>query len=261
MTNHIGVLADVEFVVDELINRTTRQSLKRTISLSSSSIPVTVTIPLDEYNLELPLTDLNADQEIHYTSTISIPSTEEMTITMNQEIDVDMQLKELKFSSVTGYIDTVRVDIEAVEQEISALPEELNGLSLQDVEMLIDFETNIGVPVELNLFITSYNDDGDSVNKEVHQVITDDPVVEIPEAEELINIIPNRIVASGYALVGGNGAVDTAQYVRGNMSISVPLEMQLTDEASWIWKPSFVEIRMCQSKSWAPMSSLRSKTV
>jgi len=232
ITNNIGVIADVEFVIHELVHRTTRQPLSRNVELSSSSTPVTVTIPLDDYALELSLTDLNADQVIHYTSTISIPSSEEMTITMSQEIDVDMQLNEMKFSTVSGYIDTVRVDIDAVEQEISALPEEMSGINLQNVEMLIDFDTNIGVPVELNLVITSYNNAGDSVRKEVHQIITDDPTVVIPDAEELINIIPQRIVASGYALIGGSGAVDTAQYVRGNMSISVPLEMEITENAT-----------------------------
>jgi len=240
IVNNIGVIADVEFVIDELVHRTTRQSLTRTVSLSSSSDPVTITIPLDDYDLELPLTDPNANQEIHYTSTINIPSTEEMTITTSQEIDVNMKLSNLKFSSVSGYLDTVRVDIEAVEQEISALPEEISGINLQNVEMLIDFDTNIGVPVELNLVITSYNSAGDSVRKEIQQIITDNPTVVIPDAEELINIIPQRIAASGYALIGGSGAVDTAQYVRGNLSISVPLEMEITEDAGMDFEPSLI---------------------
>jgi hypothetical protein len=48
-------------------------------------------------------------------------------------------------------------------------------------------------------------------SERVQQIITDDPTVVIPDAEELVNIIPQRIVASGYALIGGSGAVDTAQ--------------------------------------------------
>jgi len=79
------------------------------------------------------------------------------------------------------------------------------------------------------------------VRREIHQVITDNPNIIIPDAEELINIKPSNIVTSGYALVGGTGQVDTMQYVRGIMTISVPLEMEVTDEAKMEFEPELVK--------------------
>ncbi|HPC35990.1 MAG TPA: hypothetical protein P5268_00250 [Candidatus Marinimicrobia bacterium] len=239
--NNIGVVADVHFTISEIVHRTDRSPLNRIIHLPSSSQPVIETIPLDEYNIKLPFTDLNTNQKIHYTSRVSIPSDREMTITFAQKINVDVQLTEMEFSQVSGYIDTVRVDIEPTENEVNALPEGFDGINLKNVEMVIDFNTNIGVPVELHLFISSFNEKGGSVNREIHQVITENPRVVIPDAEELINIKPKKIVTSGYALVGGTGQVDTAQYVGGNMYISVPFEMEVTEGAKMKFDPSLVK--------------------
>ncbi|MDD5061560.1 MAG: hypothetical protein PHN44_04670 [Candidatus Marinimicrobia bacterium] len=239
--NNMGVIADVKLTINEIKHRTTNSPLVHIVRLPSGSQPKIETIPLDDYNIVLPFTDLNTNQEIHYTSRVSIPSDEEMTITFDRKIDVDVHLTEMEFASVNGYIDTVEVDIGTSENEVNAFPEEFSGINLQTVEMVIDFETNIGVPVELNLFIKSYNEQGDTVRREVHQVITDNPRVIIPQAEELINIKPKNIVTSGYALVGGTGQVDTMQYVRGVMSISVPMEMEVTEGAKMEFEPEIVE--------------------
>jgi len=239
--NNIGVIADLKLTVHEFIHRTTRSPLVRIVPLPSSSQPVIATIPLNDYNIELPITDLNTNQEIHYTSRVSIPSDQEMTITFAQKIDVDVQLTGMEFFGVTGFIDPVQVDIATAEHEVNALPKEFSGINLKTVEMVIDFDTNIGVPVELNLFISSYNEKGDTVHREVHQVITADPSVVIPEAEGLINIKPKNILTSGYTLVGGTGQVDTMQYVRGIMSISVPMEMEVTADAKMEFDPELVE--------------------
>lgn len=239
--NNIGVFADVHFTINEIVHRTDRTPLERIIHLPNSSKPVIETIPLDEYNIQLPFTDLTTNQEIHYTSRVSIPSDREMTITFGQKINVDVLLTEVEFASVSGYIDTVQVDIEPSENEVNALPEEFDGINLKNVEMAIEFNTDIGVPVELNLFISSFNDEGESVRREIHQVITENPRVVIPDAEELINIKPKKIVTSGYALVYGTGQVDTAQYVSGNISISVPFEMEITEDAKMEFDPELVE--------------------
>jgi len=239
--NNMGVIADVKLTINEIKHRTINSPLVHIVPLPSGSQPIIETIPLDDYNIVLPFTDLNTNQEIHYTSRVSIPSDQEMTITFDRKIDVDVQLTEMEFTNVSGYIDTVEVDIGTSEHEINAFPEEFSGVNLQTVEMVIDFNTNIGVPVELNLFIKSYNEKGDTVRREIHQVITDNPNIIIPDAEELINIKPSNIVTSGYALVGGTGQVDTMQYVRGIMTISVPLEMEVTDEAKMEFEPELVK--------------------
>jgi len=227
--------------VDEILHRSTGQKFTYTIHLPNNPAPVIETIPLKDYQIVLPFVDQNTNQLIHYSSKVSVPSDQEMTLTTNEKIEVDVKLAGLEFQRVQGYIDPVQVDIEKVEQEITALPNEFNGINLKNVTMRLEFETNIGVPVELHLDITAKAENGDSVHKAINQVITTDPIVVVPNAEDLINIKPKTIVASGYALVGGVGQVDTSQYVKGKMQIVVPFEMEITPNAKINVEPALVK--------------------
>ncbi|MCK4715589.1 MAG: hypothetical protein KAT54_02165, partial [Candidatus Marinimicrobia bacterium] len=177
IVNNIGAIAEVNFSIDEIVNKSTDAPLQHTINLSNSSDPVIESIPLDDYKIMIPLTDITANQEINYTSTVSIPSDQEMTLSFGNEIDVNVDLVNLSFESVTGYIDTVNVSIDSVDQEITALPEELNGINLNDVEIQIEFDSNINVPVILDLTLVSSNESGETVESTVHQNIIDNPIV------------------------------------------------------------------------------------
>ncbi|MBU4444088.1 hypothetical protein KJ656_03260 [bacterium] len=241
IVNNIGAVAVVNFSVDEIITKTTNAPLQHTINLSNSSDPVIESIPLDDYKIMIPLTEITTNQEIHYTSTVSIPSDQEMTLSFGNEIDVNVDLVNLSFESVSGYIDTVNVSIDSVDQEITALPEELDGINLNDVEIQIEFDSNIGVPVILDLTLVSSNESGETVESTVHQNIIDNPIVQIPNASALINIKPNRIIASGSASVGGSGYVSVDQYIQGTMNISIPMSFEITDDATIDIEPSLVK--------------------
>jgi len=241
MTNQIGVIANVEFTIDEIIHKITNQPLKKNIELSADPSPSIVTIPLDGYRISLPLANLSDNQQIHYKSTIEIPSDAPMTLSLEEEIEVQVDLNDLSFSSIAGIIDPVSIDLDTVEQEISALPDELNGVDLSNVDISIIFDTNIGVPVRLNLTLMSYNESGDTVYSVIDQIITENPIVQILNAEDLINIKPKKIVAYGNATVGGTGTVDTSQYVSGVMQISVPMEMIIKEDAVVELDPELVD--------------------
>jgi hypothetical protein len=240
--NNIGVVADVNFTVTEIVNEVTNKPFKHSINLPASSEPIIETISLTPYKIKLPFTSLSEEQKMHYKSTISIPSGEEMTLFLDQKIDVDVKLEDISFSQVSGYIDTVKVDIDTVEKEIDAIPEELEGINLLNVDIILGFDTNIGVPVKLDLSISSYSDNGESATKQVSQIITENPIVEIPDPEDLINIKPNKIVATGKAMVYGEGEVDTSQYVKGSIYITVPFELEIEEGASVELDPELVEI-------------------
>ena len=55
----------------------------------------------------------------------------------------------MAFQSVTGQINPDYIEIEPVEQTIEALPEELDGFDFNDVEMFLDFNSSIDLPVYL----------------------------------------------------------------------------------------------------------------
>ena len=225
--NSIGVVADVFFQIDEFYKNSTSLDTTFTINPGVSNVE----IDLSGYNLVLP-SDVDT-QKVNYVSNISLPSDQEMSLSLSDSIAIEVNMTNLAFLTVTGQINPVTVDIDPVEQTIDALPEELDGFDFEDVEMTIDFNSSIDLPVYLDLSITAYNDQsGDSVVKHVSQNIHANPSIQIPEASALINIRPDRIIARGSAQVGDLDSVGTVasdDSLSGVMTVKAPL-MFLVDE-------------------------------
>ena len=219
--NSIGVVADVFFQINEFYNNSI--SLDTTFTISAGVTDVQ--LDLSGYSLILP-SDLDT-QKVNYVSNISLPSNQEMTLSLSDSITIAVSMTNMAFSSVTGQINPVTVTIDPVEQTIDALPEELDGFDFEDVEMNLDFTSSIDLPVYLDLSITAYNDtNGDSVTKNVSQNIHAYPNVQIPDASALINIRPDRIVARGSAQVGDLDSVGTVasdDSLSGIMIVRAPL--------------------------------------
>ncbi len=240
MENHIGVTAGLNFQIDEFLMDGVYLYIDD-LELGTQTTPQQYTIPLIGYSLVLPLDD----QNVHYVSRIAIPSNTEMTLTFGDSIAVDVDITGLSFQSITGKINPVYVDIDTIEQEITALPDELDGIEFVEVEMIMDFTTNIGVPVYLDLDIIATNLEGETaVSSVAHHNITQDKLVAIPDAEALINIKPDKIVASGRATVGSLdslGTVASDQYIEGIFNIEAPLELILTESARIELDPELVD--------------------
>ena len=236
--NSIGVVADVFFQINEFYKNSVSLDTSFTISPGVSDIE----IDLSGYNLILP-SDVDT-QKVNYISNISLPSDQEMTLSLSDSIAITVNMTNMAFQSVTGQINPVTVEIDPVEQSIDALPEELDGFDFEDVEMVLDFTSSIDLPVYLDLIITAYNDmNGDSIVKNVTQNIHADPSVRIPSASSLINIRPDRIVARGSAQVGdldSVGKVASDDSLSGVMNVRAPL-MFIVD-ADAVISPDPVEL-------------------
>ena len=231
INNSIGVVADVFFQITEFYKNSI--SLDTTFTINSGISEVQ--IDLSGYNLVLP-SDVDT-QKVNYISNISLPSDQEMTLSLSDSISISVNMTDMAFQSVTGQINPVFIDIDPVEQTIDALPEELDGFDFNDVEMSLDFNSSIDLPVYLNLSITAYNDtNGDSITRMVNQNIHANPNIQILNASELINIRPDRIVARGSAKVGNLDSVGTVasdDSLSGVMSVRAPL-MFLVDAGALI---------------------------
>jgi len=236
--NSIGVVADVFFQINEFYKNSVSLDTSFTISPGVSGIE----IDLSGYNLILP-SDVDT-QKVNYISNISLPSDQEMTLSLSDSIAITVNMTNMAFQSVTGQINPVTVEIDPVEQSIDALPEELNGFDFEDVEMVLDFTSSIDIPVYLDLLITAYNDtNGDSIVKNVTQNIHANPSVQIPDASSLINIRPDRIIARGSAQVGDLDSVGTVasdDSLSGVMNVRAPL-MFIVD-ADAVISPDPVEL-------------------
>ena len=236
--NSIGVVADVFFQINEFYKNSVSLDTSFTISPGVSDVE----IDLSGYNLILP-SDVDT-QKVNYISNISLPSDQEMTLSLSDSIAISVNMTNMAFQSVTGQINPVTVEIDPVEQSIDALPEELDGFDFEDVEMVLDFTSSIDLPVYLDLIITAYNDtNGDSIIKNVTQNIHANPSVQIPDASSLINIRPDRIIARGSAQVGDLDSVGTVasdDSLSGVMNVRAPL-MFIVD-ADAVISPDPVEL-------------------
>ena len=236
--NSIGVVADVFFQINEFYKNSVSLDTSFTISPGVSDVE----IDLSGYNLILP-SDVDT-QKVNYISNISLPSDQEMTLSLSDSIAITVNMTNMAFQSVTGQINPVTVEIDPVEQSIDALPEELDGFDFEDVEMVLDFTSSIDLPVYLDLIITAYNDtNGDSIVKNVTQNIHANPSIQIPDASSLINIRPDRIIARGSAQVGDLDSVGTVasdDSLSGVMNVRAPL-MFIVD-ADAVISPDPVEL-------------------
>jgi hypothetical protein len=229
ITNGIGIAADIDFTIVEFIKN--GSSLDTSFALNTDPAPLDITIDLSGYVLDLDV--IEDPQNVHYVSTINIPSDEEVSLTFGQSIDIDVLIDTLSFQEITGFIDPVIVDIDPVEEEIE-LPEELKDFQFHQVEMKLDFQSNISLPVFLDLTLTSFNDEtGDSAVKSIyHHNIIDTPIVYIDNAQQLINILPNRITATGKAEVGDPevlGKVSSTDTLSGLLTVAAPLSFIIND--------------------------------
>ena len=176
-----------------------------------------------------------ANQQVNYTSTLTINSEESLTLTLNDSIAIDVLIDTLWFSSVTGIIDTMEVTIDTVKQEISALPDDMDGFEFTNVEISIDFDSGISIPVFLDLTMEASNSTGTMETSSITDWnITDSSSVIIPNANELINIQPDMILAYGSARVGGDGTFGTVtsdQTISGLLSVKAPLELAILPNA------------------------------
>ncbi|MCH8836991.1 MAG: hypothetical protein IIA60_04205 [Candidatus Marinimicrobia bacterium] len=237
--NFIGLEADIIFELADLTRG--GSSLIDSFHLSSSQEPVVARIDLAGYTLSLPLDD----QRIHYTSTMRIPSDELLSLTLEDSIAIDVLIDTLLFTSVTGIIDTVEVVLDTVEQTISALPDEMSGFNYTRVEIYIDFDSEITIPVFLDLTLDASNIAGDRARSSVSNWnILDSSRVIIPKGAELFNIRPNRLLAYGIARAGGTdayGTVTSDQTISGIMTIRAPLEFEISPDALISTEPELLK--------------------
>jgi len=245
LQNNLGITADIDFIINEIVRKDNRLPLTKTIQLREDQNELTENIDLSAYQLEFPDYLTTEEQSVHYKSVISIPSDEEMTINLDQNIICGVELTGLKFLELEGYIDTIEVEMEEVEEVLDDFPDEIEDLDFENIDISIEFDTNLGVDFVINFNLKSFNDDGDSVVMSLnHTVLHDDiftHILEIPDAEDLINIKPTRLKASGTVKVGGNGIVSGDQYVGGKVNIFMPLSFIIKDDVEVDLDPEFVK--------------------
>ena len=231
MTNRMGVLADVEFQLDEFRRRSNGDMLRVSFRLEETPDPQLRHIDLAEYDLRFDSALPGVDQAIHYVSTVTLPDDEEMTLTFGDSILIDVNITDLAMESVTGIIAADTLIIEETKQELS-LPDMVSDLMFERVNIDIDFNSTFTIPIELSLTLSGTDSLGNTVVIPiVHELTPENDIVHI-DAADILNIHPESIVAGGQAIIGGGLEASTimkGQKMEPIMSINVPLSLIIDD--------------------------------
>lgn len=235
MTNGIGVVADVEFQIDEFKHKITNQSLSTSFVLQSTTGPQYSHIDLSEYNLVFDDATPGVDQAIHYTSSVALDDSQALTLTFGDSIAIDVNITNLAMESVTGIIEPDTLNIEESQQEIE-MPDMVADLKFEKVIIDIDFNSSFEVPIELSLFLSGTNSEsGVTENIDTTFSLTPSNDRITIDAAPLLNIQPDAIISSGMAVVGDG--VSSSRIAKGQMMapvmyINVPLSLIIENPPS-----------------------------
>jgi len=250
MTNRIGVVADVNFQIDEFVNKTTLQPLTMSFRLQDITTPQVTNLDLADYKLVFADAEPGVTQGIHYVSSVALPADEEMTLTFGDSIIIDVNITNLAMESVTGIIEPDTLVIEATEQSI-AMPDMVADLEFEKVNIDIDFNSTFEIPIELTLNLSGTDSLGNTEEIViVHNLTPDNDVVHV-DAADLLNIHPESIIASGQAIIGdgvSQSRIAKGQKMNPVMYINVPLSLLIDD-------PPFLELDASSLDSPLPEDS------
>lgn len=157
-------------------------------------------------------------------------------IRSTDRIAVVVEPLSLRFSSVTGILDPVEVDIESSQTTIE-IPEDLEHMQLQSAELVLGFRSTLGMPVNVDLRMEGTNDRGVMVpletSIEIPALLPDQPTQHARTLDrtnssivEFLNNLPTAITFSGTARIGDGftvGTVATTDSVSARWSISAPM--------------------------------------
>lgn len=249
--NHIGVNAGVHLQFAELYK--SGVTLDTTLQITDNPFESTHEIPLKGYTIRMPLDN----QAIHYSARTSMADDSLMTLTFGDSIEIEVDLAGITFAEVTAEVAPKTVPLDPYEYQVQDLPAELDRIKIPHVDMQLDFQSNVELPLFVNLRITSFSSSGDSVSVSLdHWNVTDSSTIHVPNADRLLDIVPTRIVASGDAIVGEAGVVGVItpnQFVTGKLSIAIPAEFEITADAVFeaepyrIEEPAISEIQLMES--------------
>ncbi|MCF7823803.1 MAG: hypothetical protein K9N35_06475 [Candidatus Marinimicrobia bacterium] len=247
MTNEMGVVADVEFKIEEFKHYISNQPLNVNFRLEDLTTPQDTVIDLTDYNLVFDSAISGTDQAIHYVSTVALPADKEMTLSFSDSILIDVDLTNLAMESVTGIIEPDTLQIAASEQEIN-LPDLVADLSFEKVNIDIDFNSTFEIPIFLTLNLSATNSDNVTEEISVTKTVTPgDQIVHI-DAAALLNIHPETIVTSGQAIVGDGiteSRIEKGQQMSPIMYLNIPLSLIIDD-------PPFIDFDVSSSDSPLP---------
>lgn len=243
VTNRSNVHTNLHIVIPNI----QQNGEPKTVDLDMQA-NTTATVPIDLENSIILNTD-NPDQpidslNIHVDATVSSDD-QIVTITENDGVDVHVTSSQIYFKEIKGILAPIEQVIDPTDMDISDLFKNISGegLHLDDLRLILTFENQIDIPINIHLKISGYHEDGgqtDSVTMIVDRTIQRSSVSHLtqivldknsttPSIVDLISILPTRISITGKAVIEGEGSVQVNDGIRSKFLISSPLSYTLTN--------------------------------
>ncbi|MBL7074037.1 hypothetical protein ISS37_02200 [candidate division KSB1 bacterium] len=160
-------------------------------------------------------------------TTQELPPDSFVVVTNTDSINIEVRIKVLIFEWVTGVLDRTEIEIPSTAQGFEVFPEELENIELGKVYLQLALDNTIErIPMELGFTVQAFRTGGDTAQVEVNKTITGDDTLSVPNAEVLINVLPDSVkIINGQAYIG-NGLIRGTIYVgnsmTGTMSVIAP---------------------------------------
>jgi hypothetical protein len=163
-----------------------------------------------------------------------------VTVRASDEISVSLQSSEISFSYVKGILEQDTLEFDPVtENDIVDYNGFTGGFEIEGAQLLVELQNDINIEnIFLNGRITGFHkNDQAQITDSAVVVINDEIIVmgynrillEGPEVNNLLNILPTDIQASGFVVYSGMAEVSTGDVISGNYLFSTPLRVQIVD--------------------------------
>lgn len=207
---------------------------------------VAVTINLQGFSLRPQDADFS-QQQVQFNWRIRTIDTEDnyALVKSTDVMNASFELGNLQFSSVTGKIGQQDIDVTQDDIEFD-IPADLDSIFFETAELELSIDNAIQFPARLQFAIHGQNENGDSSNLSVDEVIqpADEPgvakrtVIALNQnnsnIKDFISILPNLIQIQGQVALGDPshvGTISNKDFVSGSVRIRAPLSLRLPPQA------------------------------
>ncbi|MEJ2627339.1 MAG: hypothetical protein P8078_02105 [bacterium] len=154
-------------------------------------------------------------------------------------VDITLELSDLVFSSVTGILDSVEIEIDSLEADFE-IPEEFKDFAVEQANLKIAFNSTIAFPFFIDIFIDAV-ESRRALPDPIHITQFVEPsgygadTVNIGDIADFINSQPTNIKIYGNAFIGegeSSHSITENDSISGTVLFNAPLTVSIPSLAS-----------------------------
>ena len=247
--NGLEISAIINFSLSDFID-STGQNLLSEISINESESTTTHQINLEGYEIRINENFLDNDiQYLEYTSSVSFDSEILQEINLNSSLNFSIEITDLSFKHINGILDPITIQPENNFEIPISLPEvinnyssELEGFNFYNPEIELIIESDIQIPISIILNLNSFQISNSNISDTLKYANFDTLLILNPStnennfnltnADNLLNIFPNRISADVSAIIGGGstyGEISQNSELKGRIEVNIPFAFLVDD--------------------------------